>query len=380
MPFARESLTALRQQAAADMSAKLPGTDPLLKVANLRVLMDVLAEGAHGAYAFLDFIAKQAVPFTAVDEALEGWGALKGVIRKAATKATGTLTLSPATPGAVLPAGHPVSRGDGATYETLAEAVASGGGTVVVQIAATVAGSASTIEDGSAFVLGQAVAGIASTGTAVALAPGVDVETNEAYRTRVLQVYANPPQGGAKSDYPIWAVQVAGVTRAWCSPLAMGAGTVVVYFMMDDVRVDDGGFPQGVNGVATEEDRDTTAEGDQLVVADHIHPLRPVTALVYSVAPLANTVTMTINLPDATEAVKDAVEAAIDAVYLAYGSPGGKVNNDTIEAAIRAVAGTSGFVITATACSHGAVTPGAAGNITSNAGRLPVRGVITWAP
>ena len=56
------------------------------------------------------------------------------------------------------------------------------------------------------------------------------------------------------------------------------------------------------------------------------------------------------------------------------------MNNSTVESAISAIAGTDGFVITAEACSHGAIAPGAAGNITSNAGYLPVRGLITWAP
>lgn len=379
MPFGRPNLNSLRQQASADLAAFLPGADPLLPVSNLGVIADILAEGFHGNYAYLDFIAKQSVPFTAAAEALEGWAGMKGVIRKPATKAAATATFV-ASVGSVLPAGWPVNRKDGVGYVTLAEVTAGGGGSVTVDIEAVEAGALGTIADGAPVVLGQARAGIASTGAAVSLRPGADVEDDEAFRTRMLQVYAHPPQGGAQSDYVEWALQVPGVTRAWCVRNGNGIGTVVVYFMLDVVRADDGGFPDGTDGVATAEDRDVAATGDQLLVADHIYPLHPVTALVYAVAPARNVVTFTINLPGASAAVKAAVEAVIAAVFLAYGEPGGTVFNNVVESAISAIGGTAGFVITAEACTHGAITPGAAGNIKSNAGYLPVLGVVTWAP
>lgn len=380
MPFARPTLSELRQLAAADVAAQLPGSDPLLPVSNLAILADVLAGGQHGLYGYLDFIARQAVPFTAVDEAFEGWAAMKNVVRKPATKATKPATFN-ASPGAVVPVDTPVSRADGVEYRVTAEAIAGVGGSVTVQLEAALAGSAGTLADGAAVVLGQAIAGVTTAGSAgVGGSPGADVEDFEAFRTRVLQVYANPPQGGAKSDYVEWAGQVAGVTRAWCRPLGNGAGTVIVYVMLDVVRAGVGGFPVGTDGVAADETRDVAATGDQLVVANHLYPLRPVTALVYVVAPGANQVDFTINLPGASVDLKAAVEDAISAVFLAYGEPGGKVNNSTVESAISAIAGTAGFVITATACSDGAVSPGAAGNITSDAGFLPVLGTVTWAP
>ena len=43
-----------------------------------------------------------------------------------------------------------------------------------------------------------------------------------------------------------------------------------------------GGFPQGTNGVAALETRDTAATGDQLAVANYLYPLRPVTPIVYA--------------------------------------------------------------------------------------------------
>ena len=54
-------------------------------------------------------------------------------------------------------------------------------------------------------------------------------------------------------------------------------------------------------------------------------------------------------------------------------------NMSAIEAAIAAVNGSAGFVITNVDASAGTVTPGAAGNIVSNAGCLPALASITWA-
>lgn len=376
MPFERQSLTDLRAQAAADLAASLPGSNPLLQNSILGILADLLAEGINGAYGYLDYIAKQSVPFTATDEAFEAWAALKDQTRKPATKATGRGVWT-GTVGVVLVDGTQVSSG-AAAYLTVGDAVVGEDGTVTADLVAVAEGSAGTLVTGSPLALAQAVAGIASTGVATAVTPGVDVEPFTDFRTRVLAIYAAPPQGGDADDYVIWALQVPGVTRAWCSPNGQGAGTVVVYVMFDVAEAVHDGFPQGDNGVATAEDRDAHATGDQLLVADWIYPLQPVTALVYVYAPQRNTVTFTIDLIASTESVKAAISAAIDATFFAYGKPGGMVALSRLEAAIAAISGAAGFVITAVACDHGEISP-ANGNITSDAGFLPVRGDVTWA-
>lgn len=387
MPFARPTLDDLNAQAAADLAAALPGADPLLAAANLRILAKIQAEGFNAEYGYLDYIAKQSVPFTAVDEAFEGWAALKGVTRKPATAAVGTGSWAGA-PGSVLPNGTPVSRGDGQAYITTADAVVTGGGFVTAQVIAVQPGAAATLATGSILALGVAVAGISSTGTATAVTPGVDVEDSDAFRTRTLEIYAAPPQGGANPDYVEWAEQVPGVTRAWCVPHGKGPGTVVVYFMMDLAEAAHGGFPQGTGGCATSETRDAIAIGDPLLVANWIYPLQPVTALVYALVPQQNTVSFTISLPGASGALKAAINAAIAAVFLVDGSPGGAIlpNGTTggvlelsrVEGAIAALPGAKGFVITAVASDHGVVTPGASGNVASNPGYLPVPGLTTW--
>ncbi|CAJ2713192.1 baseplate J/gp47 family protein [Burkholderia pseudomallei] len=374
MPFARPSLSDLRTQVASDIAASVPGSDPLLRIGNLKVTGTAQAGLAHLHYGYIDYIAKQAVPWTATDEYLAGWGALKNTYLKAATPATGSVTFSGSS--GTIPAGTQVVRGDGVTYTTNADATVSGS-SVTVAVTATTAGANGNCDSGTALTLGTAITGIQSGGTAAgAFTGGADVETQSAFGSRVMAAFQASPQGGAQADYKNWALAVSGVTRAWVAPNGFGTGTVVVYFMMDVSEAAHNGFPQGINGVSQYDQgpggvpRGVVATGDQLAVANYIINLQPVTALVYACAPIQNTVNFTLTGTSSWNATtRSAVSAAISGVFLANGSPGGTINMSDIESAIGAVSGTAGFVITSPV-----------GNITNATGNLPVLGTVTFNP
>ena len=93
MPFIRPTLTDLRNQVTQDIASGFPGADPLLRFSNLNITGVAQANMANLHYGYLDWIAKQAVPFTATDEYLEGWAALKDIYRQAATSASGTVAV-----------------------------------------------------------------------------------------------------------------------------------------------------------------------------------------------------------------------------------------------------------------------------------------------
>lgn len=367
MPFQRPTLTDLRQQAAADIASELPGGDGLLRFSNLMVISNVLSGFANLQYGYLDWISQQAVPWTAGGEFLEGWAALKGIFREAATKASGTATFTGIN-GTVLPTGSLITRSDGETFITTDDGTVASG-TVTVPATDQVAGAQGNTLATTALTLGTAVAGINSNGVAATnFIGGADTEDDDSLRVRMLQTYQNPPQGGSQADYVTWALEVNGVTRAWCFPNWQGNGTVGVLFMMDVTEAAFNGFPQGTNGVATDETRDIVATGDQLAVANHIFPLQPVTALVYAVAPTAHSINFTIsNLDPNTLAMKTSIEEAIIACFLRVGSPGGTVPLAAIEASIVAIPGLIDFIITVPA-----------GDVTNGAGQLPVLGTITW--
>lgn len=370
MPYTRPTLTALRNQVTQDIAAALPGADALLRFSNLNITGIAQANLANLHYGYLDWIALQATPFSATNEFLEGWAALKGVYRKGATAASGSVTFSGAN-AVLIPAGSRLVRGDGVTCTTLADAtVGAGAVTVVATIAADPTGQGGAFGNtavGVTMTLSQAIAGVQATGAvSAAFTGGVDVERDEALRSRMLAAYQNTPQGGARTDYEGWAKGVSGVTRAWCSPNSFGAGTVVVYVMLDASEAAFNGFPQGANGVAAGESRATAATGDQLVVANAILPLQPVTALVYVVAPTAAPVNFTISGIPAGR--RSAVQTAIADVFLRTAAAiGGSTPIAFIWTAIATVSGVSDFVISMPSV-----------DIINAAGTLPTVGNLTY--
>ncbi|RKE35302.1 putative phage protein gp47/JayE [Paraburkholderia sp. BL23I1N1] len=385
MPFSRPTLSALRTQIWTDIRSAVGLTVSLLQKAVLKIVGSALAALVFGLYGYLDWIAKQAVPFTSTDEFLAGWGALKSVYLEAATQTQLTVQFTGTAP-TDLPAGTGVNRtADGFAYVTMSDAVVSGT-TVTVNIQAVTAGSAGNCDVGTSVSLASAVTGIQSSGTVTATArSGTDVEEQDDFRDRVMLAFQDPVQGGAQTDYVKWARNVAGVTRAWCSPNGFGAGTVVVYFMMDNAESEHAGFPQGTNGVSQFDEgpggtpRDVVATGDQLTVADAIVSQQPVTALVYACAPIENQIGFRITGVTSTS-TQTAIDGALADLMIREGAPAITIDLSDVNSAIGSVPGSSGYLIEAITSTVGSVTTTypANTNITNATGQLPVLGNVDW--
>lgn len=370
MPYERPTLTAIRDAAIQDIqTANISGVDGLLQKSVLRVLAMVEAGIAYEHYGYQDWISQQAVPWTATDEHLTGWAALKAVFQKAATSTTLTAQFT-GTAGVVLPTGTGMATANSISFTSTSAGTVSGT-TVSVPIVSTGTGSANNLAVGTSITLSGVISGINSTGTITGIVgtPAADQETEDAFRTRMLQVYANPPQGGSSSDYVTWAEAVPGVTRAWCNPNGAGPGTVVVYPMFDLVESAGGGFPQGANGTATAEPRDASAAGDQLTVANYIYPLQPVTALVYVSSPGAQAIGFTIiDVYPFTATIQAGISAALADMLLRLGNAGQATTlypSDWNEA-VASVAGLDHFDITAPAAP-----------VTIPVGYLPILGALS---
>lgn len=352
MPFARPSLTELRNQSIQDITTSgVPGLTGLLRNAVLRVLAWCMAGLAYGVYGYADWIARMGVPFTAEDEFLYAWAALVGIYPKPATGSTGAAQFT-GNPGIVVPANTSLRRQDGAIYTSTEDATVDGTGVVVVPIESTDLGTFTNADDATPIAITPPIIGINSNGVTVgAITGGADAETSDQLRTRMLYRYREPPQGGAATDYVEWALEVPGCTRAWANPIGAGAGTVVVYPMFDVTNASSGGFPQGTNGVAQDEVRDPViATGDQLTVADHIYPLQPVTALVYVDAPLPQPIDITLaSLEPNTVDIHTMIGQAVDDLFLIEGAPGATIYPSQLYDAILSVPGIKRFDINAPA-------------------------------
>lgn len=309
MPFARPSLTEIIDRVIADISNRITGVDSSVM---RRSLLGILgrAEGgvAHLLYGYIDWVARQVIPDTAESEYLERWAAIWAITRKPADFAAGPAAF-PGTNGTLVPAGTIVQRQDGVQYKVLTDAtVASGSASLSVQ--AMVAGADSNLAAGNRLTLLSPIAGLQSSGTVSTggIVDGVDVESDDRLRERLLQRIQNPPQGGSLSDYILWALQVPGVTRVWPSPMEMGPGTVTVRFVTDD---DPAGIIPGPAKVAE--------------VQAHIDELRPVTAEVFVVAPIASPINPSIAIRPNTAAVQAAVIAELEDLLTRDAVPAGTI-------------------------------------------------------
>ena len=337
-------LSTLRKQVRGDVQALLPGADTLLSQSNLRVMSDVQAALVYGLYGALEWQRRQLFADTAEGEFLERRAEMMGLARKAATTSSGSITISGLS-GATLAEGAELQAGNGVVVATDALVAVGGGGTASVAVTAREAGAAANLDEGVTFSLVTAVAGIDAEATvdAPGLAGGADEESDDDLRGRVLLRMRETPQGGAALDYSQWALEVAGVTRAWVSPKEMGLGTTTVRFMMDNVRAAENGIPQG------DDASDYIAgSGDQQDVYDHIDALRPCQGVLFVVAPVPVALDLTITgLSPDSAAVRAAIEASVRDMLVRDAVPGGTIRHSRIVEAISVAAGESYHKLTA---------------------------------
>src|SRR5215472_13024532 len=238
MPFARPGLGELRLRVADDLMDKLPGADARLRHNNLRAFSEVEAGIAHLLYGRLEWSFRQLFPDTAEREYLDRWGSIWDVSRIPANAASGPAVWQ-AQPGATVPAGALIRRNDGVQYRA-AEGGVESGGRIELQLECLTYGAIGNADPGTQVMFMTTSAGVAVQGAVLepGLAGGADEQNDDLLLQAVLTRIQLPPHGGAAFDYVRWALEVPGVTRAWCYPLEQGAGTVTVRFMMDGVRPD----------------------------------------------------------------------------------------------------------------------------------------------
>ena len=348
MPFSRPTLAELAARTRNDTVSSLPNPD-LLRRNNADVMARVMAGAAHSLYGYIEWLSRQLIYDTADGDILERWASIWGISRKPATAAAGNVTIT-GTNGAIVPDGTELAAGDGTLYATTA-AVTIASGSALAAVQAVTSGAVANRESGELLSLQSAISGINATATAGALTGGADLESDDALRGRLLARIKTPPHGGARSDYEAWSLEVPGVTRAWVSALELGAGTVVVRFMMDDT------YPDGI-----------PLSGDVTAVAAHIEPLRPVTANVTVAAPVAVPLNFSIaGLSPATTAVQTAVEQELTDLIAREAAPGGILLLSHINEAISVAAGE---------WDHQLSVPAA--NVSNAAGYITTMGTITW--
>lgn len=350
MPFARPTLPELIDRVTTDISGRVTGLQSaVLRRSLLGILARSEAGAVHMLYGFLEWAARQAIIDTAEKEYLERWAAIWKVFRKAADYSTGPALLAGSV-GSTVPSGTILQRQDGVQYRVLDNATFTST-TLQTTVVALAAGADGDCPAGTPLFLLSPVAGVQSTGSAAAgIDGGLDVETDEQLLSRLLKRIRQPPHGGASSDYELWALEVAGVTRVWVYPLQMGLGTVTVLFVCD-----------GESNIIP--DSAKVAE-----VQAYINERCPVTAEVFVAAPVPDPLNMIVKLSPNTAAVQAAVRAEVADLIDRDSKPGGPILISRLREAVSIAAGESDNAIT---------SPTA--DVAHAAGHMALPGTITFS-
>lgn len=326
MPFSTPDYQAIRDAILRDIVNQLPAA---AVGADSDYAMRAAAVGAaiEGNYQHQQWIVRQIFPDTADSEYLEHHCSLRGLTRKLATVAAGTITFS-GTPGSAVLIGTEAKTAGGIAYLTTASGTIGGGGTATIAAQASAAGSAGNQAPATTLTLTAAPAGVLSAATIATMTSGTDVETDAALLARLLFDLRNPPCGGAAHDYYTWAMSVDGVAAAYVFSNRRGLGTT------DVIILSAGGIPSG--GLITS-------------VQTYIDTVRPVQADLLVLGPTAVTVNVAAVLTLSSGSVVGTVGAAIDSALAAYfGSlrPGDTAYLSRLRAIISDTAGVVDFSLT----------------------------------
>jgi hypothetical protein len=225
MAYDTQTLQELKEQFLANIEAALNQVTPLNDKAYNRVLSGVLAIGGKSLQNFGAYEVKQILAITAFGEGLDIIGAEYGVVRKPAESAVITATL-PGTDTTVISQNIDfIGDANGVRYflDSSAEVGDPVSGVAELTLTAEDQGTVGNLQDGDTLSIGTQVAGAETVATVAVITgetsstlnTGADEETDDAYRTRILDKIRGVCGGGNASDYRDWAQEVAGVARAY---------------------------------------------------------------------------------------------------------------------------------------------------------------------
>lgn len=338
----RPSLAAITERIQADADARC--AELHLRRSDYDVAVRVIAGASHELYSAIEFGRRQLFTETAETSYLERRGRLFNIERKAATYAVGVVQFAWEAVTDI-PTGTLVQTSGGLQYQTTGSPDSSG----YAPVQSVEAGAAYNLTAGEELTLVSSIAGVTGATVTTAIAGGTDAETDDSLRARILARTQNPPRTGTAEDYVAWALEVPGVTRAWCHPRESGPGTVTVRIMADDTT----GFPDAALLAAVQEYLESKAD----VLAD-----------IYVVSPIAQPVDFTLQITPDNVTQRARAEAALQALFDAEAVPGGGIYLSHVHAALSAVVDEIDHVI---------VSP-VADPAASGSSYMLTLGTITW--
>lgn len=199
---------------------------------DLAVRFYAVAAQVYALYVQADWVLRQCFPQTAAGSCLDSHAQLRGLSRKQATAAEGSIRFSVARAADTdrpIPAGTVCMTPGLIRFETAQAAVLEAGASWVdVPARALTPGSAGNVPAGAVTAMAAAPVGIAACTNPAPFAGGGDEEGDEGLRQRVLSTFRRLPNGANAAFYEQGALSFDQVAAASVLPRLRGRGTVDV--------------------------------------------------------------------------------------------------------------------------------------------------------
>lgn len=300
MPYVAKTYQEILDDILADYSNQIPGAD-VSTGSDIYVKAAALASAVWGLYQNQAWIARQIFPDSSDSDILERHASIRGLSRKQASKASGTVRLT-GTNGMVVNAGITLKTAEDVYFTTT-----TGGtinlGVLDVTAQAEEGGTSGNIALSTSLALQDPPAGVDASATAqTAFTGGTDVEKDSELLSRLLEVIRQPPAGGNANDYEQWALEVTGVAAAYVYPLRLGLGSVTVVPLVSG---------SGAARIPQQSLIDA--------VKDHIDEVRPVSMKIFQVlAPTAKVQDVTVTIKPAAGYTFDQIKPWVESAISSY--------------------------------------------------------------
>ena len=186
------------------------------------------AAAVEGLYAHQQWLGRQLFVATADEVMLALHAQALGVARLPSTRATGSVTTTGMTSGVTVLAGSLLTDGRGHYWQTTTAAQLQAGQITSVAIQADTEGASWNLPAGATLTWVSPASGQNSVATVVSLSGGADLETVEAWRSRLLAAKSLGRSQGRDADLILAARSVAGVRSAYVFRERRGLGSVDV--------------------------------------------------------------------------------------------------------------------------------------------------------
>ncbi len=303
MSYKRPSLKELIETIEKDFYARFNNESRPAMFSVIKILARVIAGACYLLYGNIEWIMKQMFPDRADEIYFERWAKAYNVQRKKAEYSRGTAIFTGEN-GAKIPIYSKIQTQNNFVFQTIKETEIKNK-KAEVEIFAMQTGKSGNFKPG---ILLSLISPISSIDSNVILGnegtfSGADLENLENWRERFLFRLRNPPCAGNQADYVNWALEVPGVTRAWCYPNFPEKGTVGITFVRDN------------------EDKNIPNLEQINIVRESISLKMPVTANlnIFPLIPLA--INFEIQLKNNNEINRNKIRDALKNLILEFGAP-----------------------------------------------------------